>query len=289
MDTIALFGGSFDPPHIGHEAIVKALKEFKEIDKVIVMPTFLNPFKSKFYAPSSLRMKWLKEIFSEYENVEISDYEVSQEKQVPTIATVKHLLKSYKKIYLIIGADNLALLHTWNNYNELRELVTFIVAPRDNIEIPKEFLRLNVDEKISSTNLRENIEISKLPKECAKEIYNFYKEKPLQNRIEKITQVLDKNKAENIEVFDLRDKNYFVDYAIIASSLGQRHTSALLDHLKTELKPAENFNAVDESGDWIVIDLGDILIHIMTPEYRVKYDMETFLSSLANGKEGTPL
>jgi ribosome-associated protein len=108
----------------------------------------------------------------------------------------------------------------------------------------------------------------------------------LQNRIEKITQVLDKNKAESIEVFDLRDKNYFVDYAIIASSLGSRHTIALLDHLKNDLKPEETFNNVDESGDWIVIDLGDILIHIMTPEYRIKYDMETFLSDLAYGKEG---
>ncbi|ABB45030.1 Iojap-related protein [Sulfurimonas denitrificans DSM 1251] len=111
----------------------------------------------------------------------------------------------------------------------------------------------------------------------------------MQNRIEKITDVLDKNKAENIEVFDLREKNYFVDYAIIASSLGSRHTSALLDHLKNELKPAEKFNAVDESSDWIVVDLGDVLIHIMTPEYRVKYDMESFLASLSNGKEGMPL
>ncbi|MBE0514887.1 ribosome silencing factor [Sulfurimonas sp.] len=111
----------------------------------------------------------------------------------------------------------------------------------------------------------------------------------MQNRIEKITEVLDQNKAENIEVFDLREKNYFVDYAIIASSLGSRHTMALLDHLKTELKPAEKFINVDESSDWIVVDLGDILIHIMTPEYRVKYDMESFLSSLAEGKEGMPL
>jgi len=111
----------------------------------------------------------------------------------------------------------------------------------------------------------------------------------LQNRIEKITEVLDKNKAEKIEVFDLREKNYFVDYAIIASSLGSRHTMALLDHLKNELKPAEKFINVDESSDWIVVDLGDILIHIMTPEYRVKYDMESFLSSLAEGKEGMPL
>ena len=106
------------------------------------------------------------------------------------------------------------------------------------------------------------------------------------NRIEKITSILDMNKAEAIEVFDLSQKNYFVDYAIIASSLGQRHTTALLDHLKNGLKPEENFNNVDESGDWIVVDLGDILIHIMTPEYRVKYDMEKFLSDLADGKEG---
>ena len=108
----------------------------------------------------------------------------------------------------------------------------------------------------------------------------------MKNRIEKIVSVLDMNKAESIEVFDLRDKNYFVDYAIIASSLGSKHTIALLDHLKNGLKPDENFNNVDESGDWIVVDLGDILIHIMTPEYRVKYDMEKFLSDLADGKEG---
>ncbi|MBU1216692.1 ribosome silencing factor [bacterium] len=108
----------------------------------------------------------------------------------------------------------------------------------------------------------------------------------MQPRIENIVSVLDKNKAEAIEVFDLREKNYFVDYAIIASSLGTKHTVALLDHLKKDLKPAEKFNNIDESGDWIVIDLGDILIHIMTPEYRIKYDMETFLTSLKNGREG---
>jgi len=104
----------------------------------------------------------------------------------------------------------------------------------------------------------------------------------MNNRIQNITDVLDKNKAEAIEVFDLREKNYFVDYAIIASSLGSRHTTALLDHLKKGIKPAELFNNVDESGDWVVIDLGDILIHIMTPEYRIKYDMENFLNALGN-------
>ncbi|ABB45029.1 probable nicotinate-nucleotide adenylyltransferase [Sulfurimonas denitrificans DSM 1251] len=176
MDTIALFGGSFDPPHIGHEAIIEALKKFKDIDKIIIMPTFLNPFKSNFYAPSSLRVKWLREIFKEEKRVEVSDYEVLQNRQVPTIETAKHLLESYKKIYLVIGADNLAKLRDWNSYDELKELVTFVVATRDDIEIPDEFIMLSVDEKISSTQLRENIQLSKLPKKCAKEIYDFYKE-----------------------------------------------------------------------------------------------------------------
>ena len=176
MDTIALFGGSFDPPHIGHEAVVRALKQFKDIDKIIIMPTFLNPFKSSFHAPAHLRVEWLKEIFCDDENVVISDFEVLQKRQVPTIETVEHLLESYKKIYLILGADNLAKLHLWKSFEKLRGLVTFVVASRENIEIPQEFLTLHVAVDISSTRLREKMEISKLPKKCATQIYNFYKE-----------------------------------------------------------------------------------------------------------------
>lgn len=103
-------------------------------------------------------------------------------------------------------------------------------------------------------------------------------------RIEKISAILDQNKAEAIEVFDLKGGDYFADYVIIASSLGERHTYALLDHLKRGLKGSEQFLGVDESGDWIAIDLGDILIHILTPQYRVKYDLESFFSEIAARK-----
>ncbi len=111
----------------------------------------------------------------------------------------------------------------------------------------------------------------------------------IQKRLDNIVEVLDMNKAEAIEVFNLQEKNYFVDFAIIASSLGSKHTLALLDHLKKDLKPAEHFNFVDESGDWVVVDLGDILIHIMTAEYRIKYDIESFLDSLKDGIDGEAL
>jgi len=176
MKTIALFGGSFDPPHIGHKAVVRAVLNLKDVQEVVVMPTFLNPFKEKSYAPSNLRLKWLREIFFEFENVKVSSYEVDKNEKVPTIQTVKHLLKTHKKIYLIIGADNLSSLDTWKDFEELQQLVTIVVAKRNKLPIDTKFLKLDVDVDISSTKLRDGIIISKLPKECAKEIEKFYKE-----------------------------------------------------------------------------------------------------------------
>ena len=176
METIALFGGSFDPPHIGHEAIVKALLNFKDVEKVVVIPTFLNPFKQQFHASAQVRIGWLKKIFSSYKNVEIDDFEVNQAQKVSTIVSVKYLLQKYKKVYLIVGADNLSTLGMWDRYEELKELVTFVVVNRNEIEIPNEFLSLNVSENISSSELREHIDITKLSKECALEISQYYKE-----------------------------------------------------------------------------------------------------------------
>jgi nicotinate-nucleotide adenylyltransferase len=282
MRTVALFGGSFDPPHIGHIEIVNELKKLPFIDKVVVMPTYLNPFKKSFVADANKRVEWLQKVFNEDEKVEVSRFEVSQNRPTPTIESVQHLTRSYDTIYVVIGADNLASLQQWKNYETLQKKVTFIVATRDEIDIDGDFITLQVKHPISSSQLRQHIDTTQLPHQCAEDIQKYYTRKTMEQRVENITQVLDKHKAEAIEVFDLREKDYFVDFAIIASSLGQKHTTALLDHLKKELKPAETFNNVDESGDWVVIDLGDILIHIMTPEYRVKYDMETFLSELAS-------
>ena len=177
MDTIALFGGSFDPPHLGHEAIVKEILKLDIIEKVVIMPTFLNPFKSNFHASPALRIAWLKKIFAPYDNVAIESYEVDLKRQVSSFESVKYLLKRYKKIYLIIGADNLKALSKWNNYSELKELVTFVVVSRDGIEIPANFLKLKVEENISSTQLRKHIDSSKLSKICSNEITEFYKEK----------------------------------------------------------------------------------------------------------------
>ncbi len=100
----------------------------------------------------------------------------------------------------------------------------------------------------------------------------------MDNRIEKIVFALSEKKAEDIQVFDMRNKDYFVSSVVIATTMGERHGLSLLDHLKTELKGAgETFLNVDADNNWTVIDMGDILIHLMTPVYRTKYNLELFL------------
>ncbi|MFT7861121.1 MAG: nicotinate (nicotinamide) nucleotide adenylyltransferase [Sulfurimonas sp.] len=176
MKNIALFGGSFDPPHLAHLQIVEALRDLDYIDKVVVMPTYLNPFKSKFHTEAGVRLEWLRDLFAGYADVEVSSFEVDQKTKVPTLKTVKHLKKTYKSIYLVIGADNLSSLKEWYGYDDLKELVTFIVASRGDIEIPNNFIKLSVDQPISSTQLRENIDRKYLPPKIADKILNYYKE-----------------------------------------------------------------------------------------------------------------
>ncbi len=106
------------------------------------------------------------------------------------------------------------------------------------------------------------------------------------NRLETINKLLDEKKAENIEVIDLTSKDYIVDYVVIATTLNSKHGFALLNYLRTELKPlGEEFLRINEDDDWTVIDLGDMFIHLMSEEYRKKYSLEDFLNKLDNKPE----
>ncbi len=105
------------------------------------------------------------------------------------------------------------------------------------------------------------------------------------NRLEKIKQILDDKKAENIEIIDLKGKEYIVDYVIIATTLNSKHGYSLLSYLKNDLKPqGEEFLRVEENDEWTIIDLGDVFIHLMSENYRKKYHLEEFLSDVKNKK-----
>ena len=170
----AIFGGSFDPPHSGHLEIIQQTIISLNIDELIVVPAFLNPFKSKYKAPCELRLKWLKDMTVDMPLVKVSSFEIDQNRPVPSIETVKHF-KDEDETYFIIGADNLESLPSWKNFEALDKMVTWVVASRDNIKIPEGFVTLDVDQDISATQLRESIDAAYLDKNVAKEIIDFYK------------------------------------------------------------------------------------------------------------------
>lgn len=169
----AIFGGSFDPVHLGHiELVKKALK--LNIDKLIIMPNYLNPLKHNFSAPPKLRLKWLREVFKNMQNVKVSDFEINQNRAVYTIETVK----KFKPNYFIIGSDNLKTLEKWKSIDTLKNMVEFVVATRGEIDenlLQKYNIKkiIKVDVPISSTEIR-NCQFKYLPKEIEKEIKEFY-------------------------------------------------------------------------------------------------------------------
>ncbi len=175
----ALFGGSFDPPHTGHQLIVqKALQEL-DIDKLFIVPAYLNPFKKNFFAPPEKRYKWVEKLFKNYPKVEVLDFEIKKDRAVPTIETVKYLYRTYDidKLYLILGDDNLENLHKWTEYEKLKNMVTFVVATRYKKEYPKNLKILQISANISSTKLRNNLDTKFLPTTILKDITEYYKEK----------------------------------------------------------------------------------------------------------------
>ena len=173
---LALYGGSFDPPHAGHVHVALKALNVLDIDKLIIVPNFRNPFKSSVCAEGTVRIQWLKQIFEPYEKIEISDFEVNLHRSVPTIETVEHYASEDEKLYLIIGADNLPSLEQWHDYKKLAQKVIFVVATRDNITIPPGMITLEVNEESRSSNFRDHNFALGLEETLEKDIITYYKE-----------------------------------------------------------------------------------------------------------------
>lgn len=313
MINLAIFGGSFNPPHSGHKAIVESALRCEWIDFLVILPNFQNPLKSEASLNATKRVKALESMLENitdsthltiYKNpptlqnltqnlhknkkaILLSSFEISQEKPSFSIDSILYFKNLYepKNLYFIIGADILPQLHKWHKITQIKNLVTFIVATRDNLPIPSGFLRFEIDEKISSTQIRANDKFNDFLAESNAKIH--YKgwilssiDSNTQKRLDSIIALLDSKKAEDIMLFDLQDRNYITQFVIIATSLADKHSFALLDTLKTELKAqGEVFYSTDEeSGDWIIADLGEIMIHIFTANHRKKFNLEEFLA-----------
>lgn len=99
--------------------------------------------------------------------------------------------------------------------------------------------------------------------------------------LSEINECLEDNKAEDMTTIDLQGKTSLADYMVIASGRSQRHVGALADHLARSLKK-HGFGKAHLEGlpqaDWVLIDAGDIIVHLFRPEVREFYNLEKMWS-----------
>jgi nicotinate-nucleotide adenylyltransferase len=154
--SVLLFGGSFDPPHLGHKAMLQHVLKTIPISKVIILPCNIQPLKVKEFSPAADRLSMCKIQFDTSKfidkdktidtsklvvannpllNIEISvsDYEIKKKGLSYTVDTVKHFkeLCPEDKIYVLMGEDSFLDIEKWKSPKDLFTLCSMVVLPRN--------------------------------------------------------------------------------------------------------------------------------------------------------------
>ncbi|WP_300391919.1 ribosome silencing factor [Henriciella sp.] len=96
-----------------------------------------------------------------------------------------------------------------------------------------------------------------------------------------VTNALEDDKAEDIIVIDLEGKSSLADIMVIASGRSARHVASIADHLAQTVKDATGRSVRLEgmpNADWVLLDMGDIIVHLFRPEVRAFYNLEKIWS-----------
>jgi nicotinate-nucleotide adenylyltransferase len=128
----AIFGGSFDPVHLGHLLLAELAREQLSLERVIFVPAAQGPHKEVApRATDSQRMEMLRLAIADRDEFSIDECELKRGGVSYTIDTIRLLSERWgEQPYLLIGADNLNELLTWREIKTLAKLVTFAYAPR---------------------------------------------------------------------------------------------------------------------------------------------------------------
>jgi nicotinate-nucleotide adenylyltransferase len=133
MKRLGLFGGSFDPVHLGHLLVAQAAREELQLDRLFLVPAAQSPFKPAHQpSPPAQRLRLLRLALAGRDWCEIDDQEIRRGGLSYTIDTVRDYVARFDDIELfyLIGADHVAQLPKWRQAGELARLAEFIVIPR---------------------------------------------------------------------------------------------------------------------------------------------------------------
>jgi nicotinate-nucleotide adenylyltransferase len=133
MQRIGLFGGSFDPVHLGHLLVAQAAREELGLNRLFFIPATQSPFKPDSKpTPANERLRLLRLALAGQDWCEIDEQEIKRGGVSYTIDTVRDYVRRYPEpqLFYLIGADHVPQLPKWRESVELAQSVEFVVIPR---------------------------------------------------------------------------------------------------------------------------------------------------------------
>ncbi len=134
MNKVALFGGTFDPVHMGHAACVQHLVEKMDFSKVVLIPTSQNPLKvDRVPASKEDRLKMIEIALSDFKDeITVDEHEVMKQSPAYSYETLKRYREDYdpEELYLVMGLDSFSEMDQWKNYTDILEMTNLLVVSR---------------------------------------------------------------------------------------------------------------------------------------------------------------
>ncbi len=178
--NIALFGGTFDPPHLGHSQIAEVAVEACRLEEIIFLPCHQSPHKAvQPMASGRQRLEMLRLATAEFPWAEVSDWELQRAEPSFSWQTAEHFAALFPqaKLHWLLGEDQWASLDRWARPERLAELLTFIVFPREgrapqpNPRFRSHFLTGQFPGR--ATNIRQQIQAGEASAELAPSVAQY--------------------------------------------------------------------------------------------------------------------
>lgn len=307
---IGLLGGSFNPAHEGHRHVsLEALKRLG-LDEIWWLVSPQNPLKTDDgMEPLATRVARARQIVGRHPRIRVDAPELVLGTRY-TLDTVRALRRAYPRARFVwlTGADILPQFAEWRGWRELFGSIPIAAFARPGwsypalaAAAPRAFARYRLDasqarvlpsskppawcfipsrlDSHSATAIR-----AVRPRKRKAKGQTIPETRTLPDRskdaealLALVRRSLDDDKAEDVVVIDLKGKSAFADYMVIASGRSNRQVVAIADHLADKLKQAgHGYTPVEgkQGGDWVLVDAGDVVVHVFRPEPRAFYALE---------------
>ena len=139
---IGIYGGSFDPVHLGHLITAESIKKELNFERLFLLPCCEPVHKNSLHYSSEQRLEMLSLAIKEFPSLEIDTREIDRGGSSYMIETLAEIVKEFKDstICLIIGMDSFINFKTWKKWDEFAKLVHLIILPRNTNQHPQKSL-----------------------------------------------------------------------------------------------------------------------------------------------------